>query len=297
MQQGRRPVSVYRVNRAALCGKAVAVELARGPMRARNAVIAVLACLSVGGCESANPAGPTPPTANAASASPSPAPGPTPDPASGPSPAPSPSPPLSPSPAPGPTPTPNPTPSPSPSPAPAPRYTYFGVVSDGQGSPVAGVTIRAETATAVSDTSGRYEFRSQQQSLTVTGVLPPNGYEGSLGGHGYGILTPGSRDFVVRKVVKLTLTITAPVVPVSDGTLWYGVSPTVEYGTGETVRLTGIREEAVVLTTSDPSVLKTRRDSGRPVVEGISPGTAVLTGGYWGVASAPVIVQVIPRSP
>ncbi len=170
---------------------------------------------------------------------------------------------------------------------------YFGAVSDGRGSPVAGVSITAGDATGVTDATGRYEFRSARTSLVVTAVIPPNGYEGRYSGDG--TLTPGEHNFIVRRISRIEIHPSRNPVPVSDGTNWYGVSPTVEFGTGEVELLSGTREQNVRLTSSDPTVLRTRTDGGRPVIEGVSPGAATVTATYWSVTSSPVTVQVVPR--
>ena len=46
---------------------------------------------------------------------------------------------------------------------------------------------------------------------------------------------------------------------------------------------------------SDSSVLKAGSGGGQAYVEGIKVGTAQVTGYYFGVSSAPVTVQVVPR--
>jgi len=155
-----------------------------------------------------------------------------------------------------------------------------------------GVSITAGDATVLTDARGRYEISSPQTSLVLTALIPPHGYEGGFSG--FGTLTPGERNFVVRRIVRVTIQ-PPTTVPVSDGTDWYGVSPTVEFDTGAAERLAGTREEQVRLTSSNLAVLSIRSDGGRPVVEGRSPGMATVTGVYWGVASSPATVQVVPR--
>jgi len=107
-------------------------------------------------------------------------------------------------------------------------------------------------------------------------------------------MTPGRHDFVVRRIIRLTI-MPPSSVPVSDGTNWYGVSPTVEFGTGEIDHLSGTREQSMSLISSGHSILRIRSDGGRPVIEGVSPGSATVTASYWGVSSASVTVQVVPR--
>jgi hypothetical protein len=166
------------------------------------------------------------------------------------------------------------------------------VISDDRGVPVSGVSMTAGGITTVTDAAGRYEIRSQSMALVVTSMMPPAGYEGGFSG--YGTLTPGRRDYALRRITGITISSRSPI-PVTDGTLWFGVVPTVTYATGEVARLAGASEENVQLTSSDSAVLRTRRDSGRPVIEGVAPGTATVTATYWSVASPPVTVQVIPR--
>lgn len=128
-------------------------------------------------------------------------------------------------------------------------------------------------------------------SLYVDAVLPPNGYEGTYSGNG--TLTPGERNFVVRRIARLTIR-SGLTIPVSDGTRWFGVNPIVEFETGEVERLAGTREEQVRATSNNPEILRIRRDSGRPVVEGLLPGTATVVATYWGVVSSPGTFEVVP---
>ncbi|MGE4162114.1 MAG: hypothetical protein AB7G23_10310 [Vicinamibacterales bacterium] len=157
---------------------------------------------------------------------------------------------------------------------------------------MAGVSNTAGGITATSDGAGRYEMKSSASSLAVTAVVPPSGYEG--GYRGYGTLTPGEHDIQTRRVVRLTVAPPATLA-LSDGTYWRGVNPTVEYDTGVTTLLTGSREEDVRITTSNEAILKPRRDGGRPVIEGLSLGTASVTATYWGVMSTAVSVEVVPN--
>jgi hypothetical protein len=180
---------------------------------------------------------------------------------------------------------------PSPDSSPA-LYTYSGLVSDGRGLPVASVSITAGDTSTVSGSNGRYVLRSERASLNVLAVIPPSGYEGGFSG--YETMTPGERTLVVRRITRVTIQPPATV-PVSDGTRWYGVSATAEFDTGAAERLTGAREDLIRLTSSNPAVLSPRRDGDRPVVEGLSRGTASVTAIYWGVESAPVTIQVRPR--
>src|SRR6266550_8528588 len=262
-------------------------------MRSMKLGVAVASVLLVA-CGSVSPTAPTS-ASTAGSSTPavvsSPLPTSTPpqpalDPAPSPTPSPNPAPAPAPNPTPSPTPSPAPTPAPTPTPSPTPTLvSYTGTVNDGLGSPVPGVSVTAGNLTVVTDASGRYEFRTAMTSLTVTAIIPPNGYEGRFSGDG--TLTPGVRNFTVRRITRLTLL--APTsIPVSDGTRWFGVSPTVEFSNGVSERLTGTREEMVRLTSTNPAVVRPRTDGGRPVIEGIEAGTAGISATYWGVASSAV---------
>lgn len=157
-----------------------------------------------------------------------------------------------------------------------------------------GVEVRTSGGSATTNSSGRYQFSSTSPSVTVSSLTPPTGYEGNATGSGLGTMTPGSRDFTTRQITQVTL-LPPTSIAVSDGTLKYGVSPTVRFATGEEERLSGTREEQVRLSSSSEAVLRTGTTGGRPVIEGVAPGTATITGSYWGVSSSSVAVQVVPR--
>jgi hypothetical protein len=151
------------------------------------------------------------------------------------------------------------------------------------------VEIRTDVGTVTTDASGRYEIRSSRSTVGGLSLRPADGYEGRASG--LGTLTPGQRDFVARRIVRFTIS-PPPTIPVSDGTLWYSVLPRVLFGTGEEERVTGSQGDEVVLTCSNSTILRCRRDGGQPVIEGLSPGTASVTGEYWGVRSADASVRV-----
>lgn len=206
---------------------------------------------------------------------------------------PTPSPSPTPGPAPTPTPTPSPSPAPSPSPSPTPTNVYTGKVTDGQGTAIAGVLIRAAGERATTDAAGRYEIRTTASSLPVDDLTPPNGYEG---GSGYGTLTPGERDLVVKRITAFSIHPSTSCYP-SDGTERRNVQPRVEYATGGGGTLAGNRNYNVSLTSSSPNVVRvaTGGSGDGAYTECLSPGTATITGVYWGVVSAPVTIQVLPR--
>jgi hypothetical protein len=163
-------------------------------------------------------------------------------------------------------------------------------VTDGQGSALANVQIRTDVATVTTDASGRYEIRSTKSSVVVRSLHPADGYEGGYSGYGPP-LTPGRRDFVARRIVRVTI-VSPGTIPVSDGTLWYSVNPRALYGTGEEERLSG---DEFFGTCSPDTILKCRKDSGLVVIEGLAPGTGRVSVLYWGVRSAEVSVEVTPR--
>jgi len=185
-------------------------------------------------------------------------------------------------------PPPEPAPSPTASPAPAPpRFTYSGIVTDGQGRPVAGVTVRGGPSSATTDANGRYEFASEYDRVPGN-LYPPAGYERKpVRWTESFVLTPG-QDLTVRRITSLT--VTAPTsIPVGERRF---VGPRVTFDTGavETAVL-----EVFELTSSDASILKAGSGSvemDRVSLEGVSPGSASVTGRYFGVSSSPKLVQV-----
>lgn len=198
-----------------------------------------------------------------------------------------------------PTTSPSPTqvqaPAANPAPAPAPEvtiptYTYSGIVTDGQGRPVVGATVRGGPDSGSTDANGRYQFRSPYSSVPGN-VYPPTGYERKpVRWTDSFVLTPG-QNLTVRRITGLNIT-TPATLRVGDRT-YVNAQITFDSGAVEVVVL-----EVFELTSSDPSILKAGSGSvetDRVTIEGLAPGTASVTGRYFGVSSPTRQVQVVPR--
>jgi hypothetical protein len=192
-------------------------------------------------------------------------------------------------PVPAPEPEPSPTP-PNPNPAPTPTFTYVGIVSDGRGRPVGGATVRGGPDSGTTDANGRYEFRSPYSSVPGN-VYPPAGYERKpVRWTDSFVLTPG-QNITIRRITNLAIN---PGTTMLVGERRY-VSAQVTFDTGavETPVL-----EIIELTSSDSSILRAGSGSAendRISIWGVAPGTASVTGRYFGVSSQPK--QVLVASP
>jgi hypothetical protein len=169
-----------------------------------------------------------------------------------------------------------------------PMYTYSGLVTDGQGRPVAGATVRGGPNSGSTDANGRYEFRSPYSSVPGN-VYPPAGYERKPPRFTDSfVLTPG-QNITIRRITNLTIN--------PGTTMLVGerrrVSTQVTFDTG-VVELPVL--EIFELISSDPTIIRAGSGSAendRVTFEGVSAGTASLTGRYFGVSSEPKQVQVV----
>ena len=202
--------------------------------------------------------------------------------------------PAGPTPSPGPTqtqaPAANPVPAPEPEPSPTTTYTYSGIVTDGQGRPVTGVTVRGGPDSGTTDANGRYEFRSQYNSVPGN-LYPPAGYERKpVRWTDSFVLTPG-QNLTVRRITGLTA--------IPPATLAVGARTSVNT---QVMFDTGAIEtpvpEVIELISSDPSILRAGAGSAendRISITGVAPGTASVAARYFGVSSPARPVQVVPR--
>jgi hypothetical protein len=167
-------------------------------------------------------------------------------------------------------------------------YTYSGIVSDGQGRPVSGATVRGGPNYGSTDATGRYEFRSPYSSVPGN-VYPPAGYERKPPRFTDTFnLTPG-QNITIRRITNVMI---APGTTMLVGERRH-VGTQVTFDTG-TVELPVL--EIFELSSSDTSILKAGSGSAendRTTIEGVSVGTSSLTGRYFGVSSEPKQVQVV----
>jgi hypothetical protein len=183
------------------------------------------------------------------------------------------------------------TPAPPPEPAPSPStYTYSGIVTDGQRRPVVGAIVRGGPNAGTTDADGRYEFQSPYS--TVPGnVYPPNGYERKpVRWTDSFVLTPG-QDLRLRRITGLTVTPPAMLAVGAQNQ----VLTQVMFDNGA---IESPVYEVFELSSSDPSILRAGSGSAemdRLSVWGVAPGTASVTGRYFGVSSPARPVQVVPR--
>jgi hypothetical protein len=173
--------------------------------------------------------------------------------------------------------------------APAMPYVYSGIVTDGAGRPVVGATVRGGPNSGSTDASGRYEFRSPYSSVPGN-VYPPAGYErkpvrvtDSFN------LTPG-QNITIRRITDFTITAPASIA-VGERS---NVNTRVTFDTGavESVVL-----DVFELTSSDSSIVRAGigpTTQHKLSIEGLAPGSASVTGRYFGVLSTRQI-QVVPR--
>jgi hypothetical protein len=173
--------------------------------------------------------------------------------------------------------------------APVMPYVYSGTVTDGQGRPVAGATVRGGPHSGTTDANGRYEFRSPYDSVPGN-VFPPPGFERKpVRFTDTFVLTPG-QNITIRRITGLTMS--------APATIAVGVRSTVS---SQVTFDTGAVESPVLevfeLSSSAPAILRAGSGSletDRVAVWGVAPGLASITGRYFGVSSPARQVQVVP---
>ena len=181
----------------------------------------------------------------------------------------------------------SPAPAPSPSPSPT-TYLYSGIVRDGVGQPVAGAIVEAGPDSGVTDSRGRYEFRSPYESAAGR-VRPPDGYEPNPKRLYESMpIASGGQDLTVRRIARLAIT--------GPATLAVGARDNIGI---EVTFDTGAREypyiDAVTMTSTNAAVVKAVGGAPGPAIEGVGVGTAQVTAAYRGAQSAGLTVQVVAR--
>jgi hypothetical protein len=169
-------------------------------------------------------------------------------------------------------------------------YVYSGIVTDSLGQPVAGVLVRGGPDSAVTDGSGRYEFRSPYPGVPAW-LRPPDGYERKpIDLTASFPLRPG-QNMTVRRITGVTI---SPPATVTEGAGRVSVNARVSFDTGP---IEVPYADAFVMTSSDTTIIRAGSGAGlgAPYIEGLKPGTASVTGRYFGVSSSTFQVQVQPR--
>lgn len=153
-----------------------------------------------------------------------------------------------------------------------------------------GATVRGGPDSGATDANGRYEFRSPYSSVPGN-VYPPAGYERKpVRFTDSFVLTPG-QNITIRRITNLTIT---PGTTIQVGERRsVGSQVTFDTGAVESPVL-----EIIELTSSDSAIVRAGSGSAendRISIWGVAPGTASVTGRYFGVLSAARPVQVVAR--
>lgn len=165
-------------------------------------------------------------------------------------------------------------------------YVYSGVVTDGVGRPVVGATVRGGPNSGVTDANGRYEFGSPHSPPVPGNVYPPAGYERKpVYYYASFPLSPG-QDITIRRITGVSI---SPPATLNVGG-HEGMDPRISFDTGQVESPVFDYFERSV---SDPTVVRFLGVFGA-MVEGVKPGTASVTGSYFGVSAGTKQIQVVP---
>jgi len=165
-------------------------------------------------------------------------------------------------------------------------YVYSGIVTDGVGRPVVGATVRGGPNSGVTDANGRYEFRSAYSPSVPGNVYPPPGYERKPVYSSESFpLSPG-QNITIRRITSVTI---SPPATLKVGG-HEGMAPRISFDTGQVESPVFDYFERSV---SDATVVRFLGVFGA-LVEGVAPGTASVTGTYFGVSAGMKQIQVVP---
>ena len=170
--------------------------------------------------------------------------------------------------------------------APVMPYVYSGIVTDGVGRPVVGATVRGGPNSGLTDANGRYEFRSPYSPPVPGNVYPPAGYERKpVYSYESFPLSPG-QNITIRRIMSVSI---SPPTTLKVGA-HESMGPRISFDTGQIESPVFDYFERSV---SDPTVLRFLAVFGA-LVEGVKPGTASVTGSYFGVSAGTKQIQVVP---
>jgi hypothetical protein len=171
-------------------------------------------------------------------------------------------------------------------------YRFFGVVRDGLGNPVRGVSVLSATGVcqflATTDQFGRYDGKSNCDEMVLR-VLPPRGYEGVQ--DLFEPRTPaGERNYVTKRIVNVVLSAPSQISR-TDGPFSNPVTVFVTFDDGTTRRLGS--QDLLTLQSSNPGIVRPGGFNGSNLtIQGVTVGTATVTTTYWSVMPQPVSVTV-----
>ena len=170
-------------------------------------------------------------------------------------------------------------------------FSALALACGSEGTPTGPTGFQSQTQdSAVTDRNGHYEFRSPYPSVPAW-LRPPDGYERKpIDPTASFPLVPG-QNMTVRRIAGVTI---SPPATVTEGAGRTSVNARVWFDTGQTEVPYA---DAFVMTSSDTTILRTGSGGGlgAPYIEGLKPGTASVTGRYFGVPSSTFQVQVQAR--
>lgn len=173
------------------------------------------------------------------------------------------------------------------------RFRYYGVVRDGLGNPVPGVSVSSATPfvcefMATTDSFGRYDNTSNCSSVLLD-VIPPRGYEGVR--FQFASKTEaGETNYTTKRIVNVMLSAPSQISR-TDGPISYSVGVFVTFDDGTSRRLGA--QDLLTLQSSNPGIVRPGGNNGSNLtIQAVTVGTATVTTTYWGVTAQSVSVTV-----